>query len=529
MAEFEYILLLLLIVLAVTPLARRWDIPLPILQVVAGMILAAMPWQGPAFDPELVFLIIVPPLLYFAALVSSRRDLSRFRRPIAFLALGCVTATIIAVAAVAHALVPGMSWTAAAVLGAMVSPPDAAVTLAITRRLGVPRNLVTILEGETLFNDIVAFTVFRLTVAGVVAGGMSWWQLGPKLLEGGLGGVGMGLAAAWVVVQIRKRLSEPRAANTMSLLTPFAAYLPAEWLGVSGVLAVVTTGLVLNRLGPRLVPARTRLQAQQMWDVVIFVLEGLIFLILGTQLGVETMAIARVHDLTLAMQIIGVAGAVIGIRIVCLVPLGWFTGLCRKARDPNGKGGVDWRAVAVVSWTGIRGGDTLVTALALPLTIHDGSPFPQRDLIQTLAYGTILATLLIQGLSLRPLVRWCRFPPDPTEESEESKARLAVSTAGVDQLAALAIREKLPEDVSERIKAHHHLRRHVRSGSEPQSNMLGSSILARHLLRINREVLDAERRALIALRDQGEIGEEIMRRLQREIDLEEVVMERASD
>jgi CPA1 family monovalent cation:H+ antiporter len=522
MDGFEYILLLLVVVLGLTPVARRFDIPLPILQVIAGMALAALPWKAPTFDPELVFLIFVPPLLYVGALLSSRRDLSRHRRPIAFLALGCVTATIVAVAVAAHAVVPGISWTAATVLGAMVSPPDAAVTLALTRRLGVPRALVTILEGETLFNDIVAFTVFRMTVAGLVAGGMSWWDLGPKLVVGAVGGVAMGLALAWVVVRIRRRLVEPRAANTLSLLTPFAAYIPAEWLHVSGVLAVVTAGLALNRVGPRVVPARTRLQAQQMWEVVLFVLEGLIFLILGTQLGAEAGRIVIVHDPTMLWQIVAVAGTVIAIRIVCLVPTAWFTGLCRRANCAVDDHAVDWRAVAVISWTGIRGGDTLVTALALPL-------FPQRELVQTLAYGTILATLLLQGLTLRPLVRWCGFPPDPTEASEEAKARHAVSLAGVDHLAALAQKEGLPEDVSERIRVHHHLRRHVRSGAEPQSNSVGSSILARHLLRINREVLGAERAALIALRDQGAIGEEVMRRLQREIDLEEVVMERAAD
>ncbi len=526
MDGFEHLLLLLIMVMALSPVAARWDLPLPVLLVIGGMLLAPLPLPKVAFDPELVFLIFVPPLLYYGALTSSGRELNRYRRAIGLLALGSVAVTIVAVAAVAHVVVPDLPWLPAIILGAMVAPPDAAVTLAITRRLGLPRPIVTILEGETLFNDLLAFIAFRVAIAGVMAGTISWWSASAHLVGGALGGVAIGWAVAYAVVFIRRFLPEPRVANTLSLATPFAAYLPAEWAHASSVLAVVTTGLILGRIGPRVVPAQVRLQSQQLWDVVLFMLNGLIFVLIGEQLGAIIESFIHHWDEQRFLQMLAISAVVIVVRVVWVFPATYLPRLMsRKIRESDPL--PDWRGVGIVAWTGIRGGDTLVTALALPLATPAGEPFPGRDAIQAIAFGVILSTLVVQGLTLRPLIRWCGLRDDHAEQHEEAEARQRISAAGSGRLDDIAHREALPKDVVERIRIHHHLRRHVRSGGEPPIDHTGSSIIARHLLRINRDVLKAEREMLVSLRDDGVIADDVLRKLQREIDLEEVVMERS--
>jgi len=529
MHNFEYILLLLILVISLAPAARRLDIPLPIMLVIGGMLMYALPMKTPDFDPELIFLIFVPPLLYIAALTSSARDLKRYQQAISRLAIGCVIATIAAVAVVAH-YCAGLPWAVSIVLGAMVSPPDAAVTLAISRRLGLPRPVVTILEGETLFNDLVAFITYRMAIAAVVVGTFSWWEAVPHLIYSAGGGVLIGLATAVVIIFLRSFIREPRVANTLSLLTPFAAYLPAEWIHASGVLAVVTTGLYLGRVAPRIVRAQTRLQGQQMWDVLTYVLNGLIFVLIGTQLGKIIGTFILHWNTHLFLCVLAISSCVIVVRILWVFPAAYMPTLLFRRYHVDSQGDhPPWRHVAVVAWTGIRGGDTLVTALALPLTIQSGAAFPGREMVQTLAYGVILATLVLQGLSLRPLIRSFRFPVDQSENLEETEARRRVAEAGANRLTDMAKLEKMPDDVVKQIRIHHHLRRHVRSGGESQMENEGSSILGRHLLRINRDVLRAEREMLIGLRDHSVIADDVMRRLMRELDLEEVVMEREID
>jgi CPA1 family monovalent cation:H+ antiporter len=528
MLGFEFILLLLIVVLALAPLARALDVPLPVMLVIGGGAMAWIPWvPRVVFDPQLVFLVFVPPLLYWGSLTSSVRDLRRARRAIGMLALGGVVVTVLAVAAVAHAIIPDLPWAPAFVLGAIVSPPDAAVTLAIARRLGIPRRLTAILEGETLFNDVAAFTAYKLAVAATLTGTFTAWQVAPHLLYSGAGGVGIGWLAAKGIVLLRQVVKAPTVSSTLSLLTPFASYLPAEWADTSGVLAVVTTGLVLSRYSPR-VPAYARLQAQQMWEVLRFVLDGLIFLMIGLELG-RLIDEALHHDEGTAIAHAAViAGVVIAVRLLWVVPAAVVPRLLRWLRHEHDSMH-SWRATAFIAWTGIRGGDTLVTALAVPLVLEDGSPFPGRHEIIMVSFGVILATLVIQGLTLRPLIRLCSFPTDRTDEDEEREARGKLAEAGVARLGEIARNEGLPPEVADQIRVHHHLRRHVRSGSEHQPQNVAASILRAPLLRINKEVLRAEREMIVHLRDRHVIGDNVMLRLQRELDLEEVVMERTLD
>ncbi len=477
------------------------------------------------FDPELVFLVFVPPLLYWSCITASMRDLRRMRREIGMLAVGAVVATIAAVAVAAHCGPPHLPWAPAVVLGAIVSPPDAAVTIAIARRIGLPRRLVSLLEGETLFNDVTAFTAYRLAIAAALTGSFVAWHALPLLVYVALGAALVGWLVARGVLWLRRRIRDPLVANTLSLTTAYAAYLPAEWAGTSGVVAVVVAGLVLGRAAPRAVDAATRVQAQQVWPLVLFILNGLIFLLIGLQIGRLGADVAVHGELALLGAAALTCAVVIVVRVAFVFTGTWLRRLRRG--DPPRRG--QWGEALFVGWTGIRGGDTLVTALAIPLVTADGAPFPGRHAILVISFSVILVTLVVQGATLRPLVARARLADDGDDGDEDRLARSALSRAGVARLGELGAERGLPDDVLQQIRAHHHMRRHVRSGSEQQPDNVGSSILARQLLDINREVLKAERETVLALRDRDEIGDETLRTIQRELDLEELVMMRKAE
>jgi CPA1 family monovalent cation:H+ antiporter len=282
MQTLDLILLLLGLAALLELTARRIGIPRPVLLVVGGLALALVPGLPRVeLDPEVVFLIFIPPLLYRAAITTSLRDFRRNLRPILFLAIILVLSTVFVVAAVARALTPEFTWASAFVLGAIVSPPDAVAAVAVMRRLGAPQRLVSILEGEGLVNDATALVCFRVAMLAAVTGSFSVQDAASRFLAAAAGGVGIGLAVGWIIAQIRRRIRAPLVENTISLLTPFIAYIPADQLGVSGVLAVVTVGLYLGRLAPSLLSPATRIRAVDMWDMVEFLLEGLVFVLIG--------------------------------------------------------------------------------------------------------------------------------------------------------------------------------------------------------------------------------------------------------
>jgi CPA1 family monovalent cation:H+ antiporter len=527
MVAFQIVLLLVILVMVMAPLARRLDVPLPVVQVTAGLFLATIPQLAHLqLNPELVFLIFVPPLLYWSCITSSMRELSSLRREISMLAVGAVVVTIAAVAVASHVGPPHLPWAPAVVLGAIVSPPDAAVTIAIARTLGLPRRLVSLLEGETLFNDVTAFTAYRMAIAAAMTGYFTAWDVIPRLAYTAVGAFAIGWLVAHAIIWLRRHIHDPIVANTLSLMTAYAAYLPAEWADTSGVVSVVTAGLILGRRGPRLIDAATRVQAQQVWPIVLFILNGLIFILIGLQIG--TLGSGAVTNGE--WPLLGAAGIicvlVIVVRVVFVLLGSWANRVIQGASAAR-RGTIS--EMLFVAWTGIRGGDTLVTALAVPLTINDQTPFPGRHAILVIAFAVVLVTLVVQGLTLRPLMRRATMTVDESEADEERLARRELSQAGVSKLNELAIERKIPDEIARQIQTHHHMRRHVRSGSEQQPDNVGSSILATHLLDINRQVLKAERDTILQLRDNGEIGDDILRNIQREIDLEELVMMRKAD
>ena len=520
LAEIFVGLLLAVAVLALV--ARRLNIPYPILFVVGGFLLGLIP-ELPRIrlEPELVFLFVLPPLLFPAALSTSWRDFRANLRPISLLAIGLVLFTTVAVAYLAHYFM-GLPLAAGFVLGAIISPPDAIAASAIAERLKVPRRIVTILEGESLVNDATALVAYRFAVAAVADGSFSLGHASAQFFVVGLGGILLGLAVGWLAEQFHKRVDDAPIEITVSLLTPFVAYLAAERLGVSGVLAVVAAGLHLGRRMPELLTFKTRLQGGPFWGMVEFLLNGFVFILIGLQLPVvlhtlsgDAIPLPRLVWYTLLISL-----AVILIRVLWVFPATYLPRLILKKlcrHDPYPK----WQHVTVVAWTGMRGVVSLAAALALPQTIREQAPFPGRDLILFLTLVVILTTLVVQGLSLPWLIRWLGVKDDGRMEQEEREARLKANQAALAQLIGMAEREPAKADALQRVRMEYE--DHIRQveGVEPESAGAPLRLFSSEYERLSHAALQVERRTIIELRDRDVINDEVLRRIQQDIDLAE--------
>ena len=538
MPQIEIILGLLVAVAALATLATRLKIPYPILLVLGGSLLGFVPkLPRVELDPDLVFLLFLPPLLYVSALFTSWRDFRANVRPITLLAVGLVLMTTLVVAAVVHAVI-GLPWAAAFVLGAIVSPTDAIAATTVAQRLGVPRRIVTILEGESLVNDATGIVAYRIAVAAVVTGAFSIWEAGLQFVVGAAGGVAVGLAVGWAVIWARSHLSEdPSVQNTVSLLTPFVSYLLAEelpaylWhytglpgeLHFSGVLAVVATGLYWGRRGPSIISSGTRLQGYAVWELMTFLLNGLIFVLIGLQLRsvVEQLGEYSAGDLILYAVLVSLT--VILVRMAWAFPATyvprWISRRLRE-RDPS----PPWRAVMVIAWTGMRGVISLAAALALPLQTASGAEFVWRDLIIFLTFCVILATLVVQGLSLPVLIRALGLEDDRIGDREETDGRIRVAEAALQRLEELVEEEWVREDTAERIRGLYNYRRN-RFASRFDDDAEGVEERSGAYQRLMAELLVAQRQRLVRMRDEGKIGDEVMHRIERELDLEESRLE----
>ena len=528
MHGFETVLALLVGVTLLATLARRFRVPTPSVLVAGGLLAALVPGLPDVrFEPQLVFLVFIPPLLYRASLLASYRDVRASLGPILSLGVGHVLFATAAVACIAHAGVRGLPWASAFALGAVVSPPDVAAATAFTRRLPLPRRVVTILEGESMMNDAAAIVAYRMAVAAAVTGTFSLMGAGVRFLWVGAGGIAVGLVVARLLALARRHIHDPEVENTISLLTGYAAYLPAERLGVSGVLAVVATGLYLGRVGPRFVSADTRVQNSGMWDVVVFLLEGLIFILTGLGLRPIVAHVTGPAALELARAALLVSAAVIVARFVWVYPAVYLPRLAsrrRRAREPA----PPWQNLVVVAWTGLRGADSLVLAAAIPTVTAVGVPFPGRDTVIAVTYGVIVVTLLGLGFTLAPLVR--RLGMRETGEAdrrEELTARLRTAEAALQRLEELAAADWMhPESLTHTRDRYHHRTQRFRGHAHGASDHQEDAILAADR-RLGRELLAVERRELLRLRDEGAISDGVMRRIQRELDFEELLLDGA--
>jgi CPA1 family monovalent cation:H+ antiporter len=515
----ELVLVLLAVITFLAAIAERSSIPYPIFLVVGGLALGLIPGMPTVeLDPEMVFLLFLPPILFSAAYSTSWRDFRANKRPIGFLAVGCVLLTMSAVAVVSHAVIDELSWSAAFVLGAIIAPPDAVASTAIFERLGVPRRVVTVLEGESLVNDASALVAYRFAVAAVVSGGFSLWDAGGRFFVLSIGGVVLGFIAGHVLNRIIPSIGESTVTTMATLLAPSAIYILAEQIDVSGVLAVVVAGLVFGRSAPSIFAPITRVSGRVVWDFVVFLTNGLVFILIGLQLrgvwdGLENWSVGELTTVTLA-----VVATVIVIRFIWVYPAAYLPRLIPKikASEPP----LPWQGPVIVAWAGLRGVVSLAAALALPHETDLGSPFPERDLIVFLTFAVILATLVGQGLTLAPMVHWIGVTTDGEVERETALARREASIAALTRLDQLEGEAWVPAGVARKLRfQHEHTLGHLPASLDPHDR--DTDHIAAHE-RLRRDVVGAQRTAVISLRDRGDIGDDALRRVERELDLEDL-------
>jgi Na+/H+ antiporter len=516
---------LLVAVAGLSALARYVSIPYPIVLVIGGALFGLIPGMPEVkLNPDVVLVIFLPPLLYGAAFFSNFGDLRANLRSLSLASIGLVLFTMCAVAIVAHDLIHGMSWAAAFSLGAVVSPTDPLAGGSIMRRLGLPRRIVSSVEGEGLFNDATALVAYKVAVAAVVGGAFSLSDAGLKFLLDAAGGIAIGLVVGWIVAEIRKRVTDAQVSITISLLSGYAAFIPADKAGASGVLAAVTTGIYMGFRGPSIISARTRLQGFFVWDILDFLLNAALFVLIGLQLRTILDGLGGYSVGTLAGYAAAVSGVVIVTRFVWMFTMPYvIRALDRRPSQRARRVGARLRVV--IAWSGMRGAVSLAAALALPLETHAGAPFPDRDLILFLTFTVIFSTLVLQGLTLPAVIRALGVTDDGSGDNEELKARLYATKAALARLDALAEEEWTRDETIERMRALYEYRKRrfaARAGKIEDDGHEDRSLAYQQMVL---SVLAAAREALVELRNEGTISNEVMNRLIRDFDLEESRLE----
>ena len=516
---------LLVAVAGLSALARRLSIPYPIVLVIGGALVGFVPGLPEVnLNPDVVLVVFLPPLLYSTAFFANLGDLRRDLRAISITSIGLVLVTMCAVAVVAHEVIPGMSWEVAFVLGAIVSPTDPLAGAMIMRRLDVPRRQVSIVEGEGLFNDATALVAFRVAVAAVVGGSFSLASAGLDFVLAAAGGVAIGMAIGWVVSQIRRRTEDAQVSITISLLTGYAAFIPANAIGASGVLAAVTAGLYMGIRGPSILPARTRLQGVFVWEILDFLINAVLFVLVGLELRTVVDSLGGYSVGDLAGYALAVCGVVVGTRIVWAMTVPYIIRALDRRESQRARR-TNAASRLVVAWSGMRGAVSLAAALAIPLTTDAGGPFPNRDLIIFLTFSVIFFTLVVQGLTLPGLIRALHITSDGAGETEEIHARLVATKAALTQLDELEGEEWTRDDTVERMRAlyQYRLRRFAaRAGKIEDDGYEDRSLAYQQTVQV---VLAAQREALIQMRSTGELSNEVMNRVIQELDLEESRLE----
>jgi Na+/H+ antiporter len=520
MGEIEAVLVSLLVAVAVLGTAARlMNVPYPIVLVVGGLGLGFVPGLPEVeLEPELVLVIFLPPLLYGSAFFANLHDLRENLRPITLLAIGLVLATMCMVALVVKALVPDMPWAAAFTLGAIVAPTDPVAATAIARRMAVPRRVVSIIEGESLINDGTALVAYRTAVAAV-GGTFSLWEAGMEFVLGAAGGIAIGLVVGWVIVEIRRRIDDIPVEVTISLLSGYAGYLPAEALHASGVLAAVTVGLVVGWKAPVISTASMRLQGFAVWEILVFLLNALLFVLIGLQLPMILDELSGEPVGELLWWCAAVSLTVIGTRLL------WGQTIVFLIRGLDRVGLVNarrstWQTRTIIGWSGMRGSVSLAAALAL------APDFPFRDLILLLTFSVIFATLVLQGLTLPMMIRNLGITDDGADFEEELLGRRASVDAALVRLDELALEEWTFDETIERMRKLYEYRSRrfaARAGEADDSDGIEHRSLKYQ--KTVRAVLDAQRAELLRLRNAGQISNDVMHRLERELDLEEERLE----
>ena len=517
---FQTVLLMMAVLALVAVVARRLHIAPSILLVVAGVGVALIPGLPPVvLAPEIVLLVILPPLIYSAGVAMSWREFRFNLRPITLLAFGCVIFTTCAIAAAAHYLLH-FSWATGFVLGAIIAPPDTVAPLAIARRLGLPRRLVVVLEGEGLANDATALILYRFAVAAAATGAFSPSRAAGTFALIIVGEIFWGIAIGWLSLKLRQWAHDPRVEITLSIMTPYVAFWAPQHLGGSGVLATVACGLWVSWNGPRLISSATRLQGIFFWDLIVYLIEGFVFLLTGLQ---ARMLVDQSHDFPLPEILIAIAvttAIAIVARFVWVFPVTylprWLVPAVAK-RDPS----PPWQFPFFLSFTGVRGVVSLAAALAIPYVTISGAPFPEREMIMFVTFGVIIITLVGQGTMLPWVARWLGLTRLGAEEHRhEIEAELAGRQAAlkrvIDRLEDLVTDRAIPEDIITLLRTRNESRQQILPAD------LGDGLARLRLSAdIKKELIEAERDFIFGLLRDGKITDEARRRIEYELDLEE--------
>jgi len=513
----ELLILLLISVAVFGLLARRLGIPDPIVLVLGGLAVSFVPGLPRVeLQPSYVFLIVLPPLLYAQAWFTSWKEFCDNLRPIMMLAVGLVLITTTAVAFVAHACVPELPLAAAFVLGAIVSPPDAVAASAIAHRLRLPKRMITVLEGESLINDATGLVAYKFALVAVVTGHFSIIGASGSFLIVVLGGVAFGLLVGWLFYWLLRWVQDDLIDIVLSLVTPYVAFLGAEQLHCSGVLATVTAGIYLGARSSEYLSASTRLTGEAFWNTLVFLLNGVIFMLIGLQLPQVVQGLHAHPRGELIKDTALIGGVVILTRILWVFPNAWLVRYWQSASMPP------WRNIAIVAWSGMRGVVSLAAALAVPKVLSTGAEFPERDLILFFTFAVILLTLVGQGLSLPWLIRRLGVSTGHSDDRQERAARRTAAQAALVHIEQVATEHQLTPDVLESVASVYRERLHHLE--DELAEILGWSPARQRSVegrRLRRAALDAERKHILALHREHRLSKDLLHKLERELDLEE--------
>jgi Na+/H+ antiporter len=507
-------------------LANWLDVPYPIPLVLGGLVLGLLPGiPDIQLNPDLVLLVFLPPLLYSSAVFADLRALREDARVISLQAIGLVLATTAVVAVIGHEVI-GLSWAMSFALGAIVSPTDPAAATAIMRRVGAPRRMVNVLEGESLFNDATALVAYKVAVAAAVGESVSGWHTVLEFFRDAGGGIAIGLAVGWVIGTVRKRVTDLNTELTISLFSAYGAFVPADELGVSGVLAVVACGVYLGFRAPEIASPESRMQADGLWSILTFLLNAALFILIGLQLPTIVDGLAGLPAREVVGYAAAVCGAVIAVRFLWNFVVTFLIRAIDRRPSQRARRS-SWRVRVIGGWAGMRGAVSLAAALALPLRTDAGAPLPGRELIQFITFALILVTVVGQGLTLPWLIRRLHVIDDGTEEErEELRARLTIARAALDRITELEAEDWTRDGTIERVRRLYEFRQRrfkIRAGKiEDEDGLEEGSMLYQRMMH---EIYGAQRQALVGLRNERQISSDVMRRVEHELDLEESRLE----
>ncbi len=504
-------------------MSNRYNFPFPIVLVVCGVLISIIPGLPViALSPDIVFIIFLPPLLYHASWHTSWHDFKGAIRPISLAAIGLVLFTTLAVAVVAHELIDEMSWPLAFLIGAIVSPPDAVAATSITKGLGLQPRLLTILDGESLVNDASGLVAYKYALAAVTAGNFVLWEAGVNFLVVAGAGVAIGLGMGYMMYLIHKKfVCDPIIEVTLTFLTPFAAYLFAEHFHFSGVLAVVSTGLYLSYRSGEIFSHQSRVMTVTVWDVVAYILNGLIFILIGLQLRMIMDGIGDYSTASLLLWGGAISFVVIIVRFLWVVPATmlprYFSKRIRETEQ------FDKRNLVVFGWAGMRGVVSMAAALAIPLTLKSGDPFPHRNLIIYLVFCVIVSTLVLLGLTLPWVIKKLKLEPYSiyAEEYEVRNSIVAETIAHIEDNYSL-----LQDELLNNIKNKYEVKFNRLQKTELPAHFFGngetlSTNIFNEYTQLQIDLLNVERKKIDQMHRQGKANEEILRKIERELDLEE--------